>query len=297
MQASLKPYFATMRIWQWAKNLVVFTLPLGSGLIDSNTLHNVFLSFMGISLISSSIYIVNDLNDISVDSLHPIKKNRPIASKTIKVKDAILMSNCLLFVGLYILYKVEIASFLLGVTYFITALGYTFKLKYLPYIDSITISSLFIFRLLIGGYSANISPSVYLAIFIFFSSFGIAVSKRISILKDKKIDEESRYLKFLKKNYSLEKLKMILKSSFWIAFIIYFLWVIMIIDIHNIVFIDIFLFISILGLGSIFSEIYNMTMSKGLEDFVFSIIKNKKSILTIIITCSCVVIRLFVNEF
>lgn len=293
MKASLKAYLTTFRIWQWAKNLVVFTLPLGSGFFDVSTLYNVLFSFIGISLISSSIYIINDINDISIDSMHPIKKNRPIASKAIKIKNAFLTANCLLLVGIYVLYKIEMFSFILGVAYFVTALVYTFKLKYLPYIDSMTISILFIFRLLIGGYSANISPSVYLAMFIFFSSFGIAISKRISILKDNKIHKESKYLKFLQQNYTLEKLKIIFKFSFWLAFMVYLLWIITIIDIHNIVFLDLFLLISILGLAIIFSEIYSLTLSTGLEDFVFLIIQDKKSIITMIITCSCIAIRLY----
>ena len=47
MKASLKAYLTTFRIWQWAKNLVVFTLPLGSGFFDVSTLYNVLFSFIG----------------------------------------------------------------------------------------------------------------------------------------------------------------------------------------------------------------------------------------------------------
>ena len=41
MNQTFKSYLLTMRIWQWAKNLVVFTLPIGSGLINIDTLYEV----------------------------------------------------------------------------------------------------------------------------------------------------------------------------------------------------------------------------------------------------------------
>ena len=293
MNQTFKSYLVTMRIWQWAKNLVVFTLPIGSGLINIDTLYEVTYSFIGISLLSSSIYIFNDIRDISIDSMHPLKKNRPIASGVIKTSNALIMGICLLLIGLFILFINEFIAFLLGLAYFITALFYTFKLKYISYIDSITISTLFILRLLIGGYSANISPSIFLVMFIFFSSFGLAVSKRISILQDDRIQDSSEYLQFLKKYYDLDNLKLIFKAALVCTFATYLVWSTTIADINNLIFADIYLFFSIIGLSIVFYQIYKLTLEIGLEDFVFSILQNRKSLIWLIFTFCCLVVRLY----
>ena len=293
MNPNFKSYLQSMRTWQWTKNLVVFTLPIGSGLINIDTLFEVIYSFIGISLISSSIYIFNDIKDISVDSMHPLKKHRPIASGVIKIPNALIMGLCLLTLGLFILYKNEFIAFLLGLSYVTTALMYTLKLKYISYIDSVTISILFILRLLIGGYSANISPSIYLIMFIFFSSFGLAVSKRISILQNDRIENSSEYLQFLKKYYDLDKLKLIFKAALISSFTVYLVWSTTIADINNIIFIDVYLLFSILGLSIVLYEIYKLTLHIGLEDFVLSIIQNKKSVLGLSFTFLCIFIRLY----
>ena len=293
MNPNFKSYLQSMRTWQWTKNLVVFTLPIGSGLINIDILFEVVYSFIGISLISSSIYIFNDIKDIAVDSMHPLKKHRPIASGVIKIPNALTMGVCLLTLGLFTLYKNEFIAFLLGLSYVTTALMYTFKLKYISYIDSVTISILFILRLLIGGYSANISPSIYLIMFIFFSSFGLAVSKRISILQNDRIENSSEYLQFLKKYYELDKLKLIFKAALISSFTVYLAWSTTIADINNIIFIDVYLLFSILGLSFVLYEIYKLTLNIGLEDFVLSIIQNKKSILGLIFTFLCIFIRLY----
>ena len=122
MNQTYKSYLHSMRVWQWTKNLIVFTLPIGSGLINTNNLYEVVYSFIGISFISSSIYIFNDIKDISIDLMHPIKKYRPIASGDIKILNAFIMGTCLLLLGVIILYKNEFTAFLLGLAYFTTAL-------------------------------------------------------------------------------------------------------------------------------------------------------------------------------
>ena len=51
----------TIRVWQWVKNLVVFTMPIGLGTLDLSVLFKVLISFFGISLISSAIMLLMTL--------------------------------------------------------------------------------------------------------------------------------------------------------------------------------------------------------------------------------------------
>ena len=88
MYSNIKNLIQTIRVWQWVKNLIVFTMPIGLGTLDLTILLDVFISFFGISLISSSNYIINDIIDIDIDKSHPIKRNRPIANGSITLRTA-----------------------------------------------------------------------------------------------------------------------------------------------------------------------------------------------------------------
>ena len=114
-----------------------------------------------------------------------------------------IMGICLLLLGVIILYKNEFTAFLLGLAYFTTALMYTLKLKYIPYIDSATMKIVFIYSkasdrgLFCEYFAFYISNNVYI-----FLNLRPCVSKRISILQD---DRSSRrqslkmYMQVLKK--------------------------------------------------------------------------------------------------
>ena len=89
----------SMRVWQWPKNLIVFTIPLGIASTDFFLYQRIFYAFFGISLLASSVYFFNDINDIELDRTHPLKKDRPIASGEISLQLAYLISMTLAVVG------------------------------------------------------------------------------------------------------------------------------------------------------------------------------------------------------
>ena len=126
MHRSISNYFLSIRVWQWLKNLVVFTLPIGVGTSDVGLLLVVLQSFFGVSFLSSSIYILNDIKDTNSDRLHPVKKNRPIASGSLKIKNAKIFSFFLATVGLVSLYLINLNTFIVGLFYFIFGSFYTF---------------------------------------------------------------------------------------------------------------------------------------------------------------------------
>lgn len=275
MIKSVKNYLATIRIWQWFKSFVVFTLPIGSGTSDLTTLAKVLISFFALSFLSSSIYIFNDLKDSEIDAKHPIKKFRPIASGKIKKLSAVQFSIFLLAFGLITLYFLNLKSFYFGLLYIFLGSFYTLKLKYVPYLDSLVISFLFLFRLLIGGYAADISPSLYLSSFILTTSYALALSKRISVLQDTRIDNDSMYKKFLFSFYNKQTLLNQFKTFLIFGALTYVFWVIS--EILNSTFDlkSLFKVITIFIMVKIFYEVYHITTSDGLEDFVLGVFKYK----------------------
>lgn len=76
-----------LRVKHYIKNLLIF-IPLffAGKIFDRNLLEKAFIGFVCFCLISSAVYILNDIQDREKDRLHPKKKMRPIASGSISVK-------------------------------------------------------------------------------------------------------------------------------------------------------------------------------------------------------------------
>ena len=71
----------TMRPRQWLKNgLVYVPLFFDGKLTDLNSLIRTAIAFVLLCMMSSAVYIMNDLMDMEKDRQHPSKRNRPLAS-------------------------------------------------------------------------------------------------------------------------------------------------------------------------------------------------------------------------
>ena len=275
MLLKINDYIKTARVWQWAKNFVVFTLPVGVGSLEADILIKVTIAFIGVSLISSATYVLNDLKDVNIDKLHPVKKNRPIASGRLKKTQSIFFSVTLILLGLFLLLNLSFYSLIYGILYLIFGYFYTIRMKFIPYLDMFTISVLFILRVLIGGTAVNIEPSAFLTLFIFFSSFCIALSKRVSIYVDKNIPLDSDYKQFITTSYNLTNLNKLLKFLSVLSITTYSCWVLIVKNNGKLDFSQIILLVSIVLLIRIFYGIYYLSNSSGLEDFVISIYQKK----------------------
>ncbi|HSK32419.1 MAG TPA: decaprenyl-phosphate phosphoribosyltransferase, partial [Propionicimonas sp.] len=77
----LPAWLRAMRPKQWVKNVLVLAAPLAAGrLFETGVLLASLWAFISFSLVSASIYLVNDSRDIEADRLHPKKQFRPIAA-------------------------------------------------------------------------------------------------------------------------------------------------------------------------------------------------------------------------
>src|SRR5512136_1406665 len=86
----IKALIQTMRPRQWTKNAFVFaSLVFDGKLFQLTDFLRTLAGFGLFCLISSTVYIFNDLLDLEADRKHPTKKNRPIASGKLPVSVAI----------------------------------------------------------------------------------------------------------------------------------------------------------------------------------------------------------------
>lgn len=87
----VKALFLLMRPSQWVKNIILF-LPMffAQEIGDPDRLWNVAILFAGFCLLTSGVYVFNDLMDAGEDRLHPVKRFRPIASRKVSPMAALV---------------------------------------------------------------------------------------------------------------------------------------------------------------------------------------------------------------
>lgn len=180
----LKVYFNLLRVPQWIKNFFIFVpLIFSKHLFDLDYFKTSLLGFAIFCLLSSSIYIINDLIDIEEDKVHPTKKLRPIASGLISKGFAKIIAVILALMAFSFL---PVTNFYFGLTvilYFVLTILYSFRLKHIVILDVFTIAAGFMIRILAGAFIINVEVSSWLILTTMFISLFLAVMKRRSELK------------------------------------------------------------------------------------------------------------------
>jgi len=161
----LRTLLKTMRPRQWTKNAfvlaaVVFDRQLLNPTAILDSLAGLFL----FCLLSSSVYIFNDILDIEFDRQHPQKRNRPIASGKLSVRSATLLGIILLLVTIPSSFLLSPFFGWIALIYFLVNLAYSNWLKHIPLIDVLIIAAGFVLRVA-GGVSLiqveRFSPWLY----------------------------------------------------------------------------------------------------------------------------------------
>jgi 4-hydroxybenzoate polyprenyltransferase len=84
-----KHLLKSMRPKQWTKNAAVFAaLIFDRQLFKTDAVIRTIAGFILFCLVSSSVYLFNDIMDIESDKKHPTKRNRPIAAGKLPVSTA-----------------------------------------------------------------------------------------------------------------------------------------------------------------------------------------------------------------
>jgi 4-hydroxybenzoate polyprenyltransferase len=170
----------TLRPRQWIKNGLVFmALLFDQKLTNWPLLLRTTLAFVLFCMVSSTVYIINDLVDIEKDKVHPKKKNRALPSGQMKPWFAILAAVGILAISLPLSFWLDPYFGLIIVTYLLLNLAYSFSLKNIVIIDVMVLSSFFVLRVgagVIVAEAERFSPWLYVCT-IFLALF-LAIGKR-----------------------------------------------------------------------------------------------------------------------
>lgn len=137
----------TMRPKQWTKNVFVWAaLVFDVKLFRAEPFLATLAAFVLFCLISSAVYIINDLVDLPKDRLHPEKRNRPLASGALKPRIAIVAAGAIVICCLPAALAIgwQLAAILYG--YLLLMIAYTFWLKNIVIVDVLTIAAGFVLR-------------------------------------------------------------------------------------------------------------------------------------------------------
>lgn len=147
----LKALFKTMRPRQWTKNaFVFFALVFDKQLFHVPALLRTVAGFALFCLISSVVYLLNDIADIEADRQHPIKKNRPLPSGKLPIGVAWAAAILLTGITLPLAYFLAPGFAAVLATYLVMNLAYSKWLKHIPIVDVFIIAAGFVLRVEAG---------------------------------------------------------------------------------------------------------------------------------------------------
>lgn len=172
-----------LRVRQWTKNLVLFAGVIFSHQFrDPVELGRAAAGFLAFCLLSSVIYVLNDIADVKSDRIHPKKSRRPIASGKLRMPVAWLMVGLLLIAAAAVVSRLGVRFAEAAVAYLCLMLLYTVLLKRVVMVDVMAISVGFVLRA-VAGVAVLTNPvelSPWLLLCTFFLALFLAVGKRRS---------------------------------------------------------------------------------------------------------------------
>ncbi len=147
----LSALIKTMRPRQWTKNVFIFAaLVFDKQLFVVESFTRTLAGVILFCLISSCVYILNDIVDVEADRQHPEKKNRPIPSGKLPISAAwisLIVFVIFVFVSAYFL---DVQFMWVVIAYFVMNIAYSLWLKHIHILDVLIIAAGFVLRVHAG---------------------------------------------------------------------------------------------------------------------------------------------------
>ncbi|CAG1021324.1 decaprenyl-phosphate phosphoribosyltransferase [Methylococcales bacterium] len=204
---------------QWTKNVFCLAgLVLSKVPVDIHAIVSVALVVGAFCLLSSAVYVLNDIVDVERDRAHPKKKNRPIASGRVSAKQAATLFVALLLVSLSFAATLPVSVIVCLLLYLMLNVAYSLRLKHVAVLDVFCISLGFLLRLSAGVYVIGDIPTTWIMLCGFFLTLFIGFAKRrteLAVTAD--ILEQRPVLDY----YSVDYLDFLVSASSTMAIVSY----------------------------------------------------------------------------
>lgn len=219
----IKNWIDALRIKHWIKNFFVFAPFLVGPKFGFN--EYLIYSVEGVllfCLMSSAVYLFNDIVDIKHDREHPKKSLRPIASRHISVRAAGTASVVLAISSIAAAFYLDYRFALLLIAYAANNILYSFYLKKKTVLDVMSIAIGFVIRVYAGGFIIGIEITKWLVACVFTLSLFLGFGKRR--LEFEVIKENAVKVREVMESYTIQKLNILLGISASITIVTYMLY-------------------------------------------------------------------------
>ena len=181
--------------------LIFFPILISKNSIDNQIILDLIFGFLIFCSITFIIYITNDFIDHKKDQINILKKNK---NKSFFSKSQIIYLNLCFLPILFLSVKLDLFSSYL-ILYIFSFYIYTFKTKFIKFLDLIFLNSFYIFRLLYGCDLVGIEISYWFIIFFSTLFFILSIFKRIIQIKINNLKKINKIISYSYKDISLLK--------------------------------------------------------------------------------------------
>jgi 4-hydroxybenzoate polyprenyltransferase len=219
----IKKWFQALRIKHWIKNFFVIAPFLVGPRFGIN--EYLIYSVEGVllfCLMSSAVYLFNDIVDIKHDREHPEKRLRPIASGHISVRAAGMVSTVLAISSIASAFYLDFSFALLLIAYAVNNILYSFYLKKKTVLDVMSIAFGFVIRVYAGGFVIGIEITKWLVACVFTLSIFLGFGKRR--LEFEALKDSAAKARDVNESYTIQKLNILLGISASITIVTYMLY-------------------------------------------------------------------------
>jgi 4-hydroxybenzoate polyprenyltransferase len=220
----------TMRLRQWTKNLIIY-LPFLFTLRQywqpfTPEMYSMFATataaFVLFCILSSVIYLINDLVDIEKDRLHPTKRFRPLASGALSPSAAQIALVIFLVFALPLSFLLDFWLGIVALIYTVTMLIYSYILKNIVIVDVFTLAAGLVLRALAGAVAIHVPASPWLYVCTALLALYLGFSKRRHELA--LLEEDAIKHRLILKEYTpevLDEMISVTTASFVMAYSLY----------------------------------------------------------------------------
>lgn len=224
MKQNLVGLLRTMRPQQWSKNVIVFAALVFDGkLFVAPLFWRTVAIFVAFCLISSAVYIINDLADIEKDRQHPRKSKRPLPSGTLNPTFALTGAVLLALAAFAISFYLSFWAGIVLIAYLAQNVAYSFWLKNIVIVDVMVLALGFLLRVVAGAVVvqvSNFSPWLYVCVTLLALFLGFGKRRHeLSLLEEGAANHRASLAE-----YSLPMLDQIIglvTTSAFIAYVLY----------------------------------------------------------------------------
>jgi 4-hydroxybenzoate polyprenyltransferase len=213
----------TMRPNQWTKNLVLFAGLIFSQHLDSAaSISRTIAAFGLFCLLSSVVYIINDIKDVERDRAHPLKSQRPIAAGQLSLATASVSAVMIASAALAASFGLNVQFGIVALLYLALLVGYSFYFKHVVILDVLLLAIGFVLRAIAGAVVIQVEFSSWLLLCTILLALFLGLSKRRHELI--LLGEKARFHREILQEYSpqlLDQMIGVVTASTLMAYALY----------------------------------------------------------------------------